>query len=215
MLQSLKKGMFKTDDQEKKDEKESKNIDLEKITYSEHGFERSRDHNGNINALKIELNKIYQWHKDEARKNKDEQEREKKPTRIKLQELKSQNEELKKKNKRIEEIEKTAQLEKIDNVKTQKRDIKGNPEQVTGNKTSKASFYIGTIIIGFLTLYLFVFYSSASYSAFFKQFGINDIGVADSIFDAQAVSKALEAGILELLLIEAFELLDLSGFSDF
>lgn len=199
MLQSLKKGIFITDSQETEKEQNSKNVDLEKITYSEHGFERSRDHNGNINALKIELNKIYQWHKDEARRN--EEQKEKKPSRIKLQELKSENEELKKKNERIEETDEPALNDKIDEAKKDKRDIKENPGTVTGDKTSRVSFYIGLAIISLLTIYLFVFYSSASYSAFFKNFQATDIGVAGSIFDPQAITNALRDGFFELVLI--------------
>jgi hypothetical protein len=53
----------------------------------------------------------------------------------------------------------------------------------------------------FLTVYLFVFYSSASFSAFFKEFKGNETGVAASIFDAKAVEKAFQDGVAELVLI--------------
>ena len=51
-----------------------------------------------------------------------------------------------------------------------------------------------------LTGYLFVFYSSASYSAFFKTFTIDD-GAVEAIFDAQALQKAWNQSWTELLLI--------------
>lgn len=91
-------------------------------------------------------------------------------------------------------IEKT--IKEIDN-------IKGNPKIISGDSFAKASFWIGLVIILFLTVYLFVFYSSASYSAFFKNFTSNDINVAQAIFDAQAISKAWADGFTELIFILA------------
>lgn len=52
-----------------------------------------------------------------------------------------------------------------------------------------------------LTIYLFVFYSSASYSALFKNFTPDETVVAKAIFDAQAITKALKDGLSELILI--------------
>lgn len=86
-------------------------------------------------------------------------------------------------------------------LREEKAHIRKNPQEVIGDLTGKPSFYIGAIILVFLTLYLFVFYSSASYSAFFKEFSLNEIGVANSIFDAQAISKAMKDGVTELVLI--------------
>ncbi|MDR1983911.1 MAG: hypothetical protein LBQ28_03700 [Prevotellaceae bacterium] len=65
---------------------------------------------------------------------------------------------------------------------------------------TKASFWIGAGII-FLTIYLFIFYSSAAYSAFFKNFTPEDGSVTQTIFDAQAFVKAWNDGFAELILI--------------
>lgn len=81
--------------------------------------------------------------------------------------------------------------------------IKENPKIISGDSFAKASFWIGFVIILFLTVYLFVFYSSASYSAFFKNFTANDTNVAQAIFDAQAISKAWADGFTELIFILA------------
>ena len=91
-------------------------------------------------------------------------------------------------------IEKT--IKEIDNIKE-------NPKLISGDSFAKASFWIGLVIIFFLTIYLFVFYSSASYSAFFKDFKSNDTNVAQAIFDAQAISKAWADGFTELIFILA------------
>ncbi|MDR2621995.1 MAG: hypothetical protein LBC48_05370 [Dysgonamonadaceae bacterium] len=97
----------------------------------------------------------------------------------------------------------TREESKIENLINEIDYIKENPKTVTGESFVKASFWIGLIIIAFLTIYLFVFYSSAAYSAFFKNFAVDDTAVVKSIFDAQAISKALGDGFTELIFILA------------
>lgn len=91
---------------------------------------------------------------------------------------------------------------KIETNKAEIASIRQNPSRVLNQKGSPiASFIIGLIIIVFLTVYLFVFYSSAAYSAFFKEFTNGKTGIASAIFDAQAIGKAFSDGIMEVVLI--------------
>ena len=107
-------------------------------------------------------------------------------------------------NKINEEQDKlTHEEKKIDKILNEIDNIKENPKIISGDSFAKASFWIGFVIIIFLTIYLFVFYSSASYSAFFKNFSSNDTNVAQAIFDAQAISKAWADGFTELIFILA------------
>lgn len=107
-------------------------------------------------------------------------------------------------NKIIQEQDKLIHEEKkIEKIITEIDNIKENPKIISGDSFAKASFWIGFVIIIFLTIYLFVFYSSASYSAFFKNFSSNDTNVAQAIFDAQAISKAWADGFTELIFILA------------
>ena len=92
---------------------------------------------------------------------------------------------------------------KIEKIIKEIDNIKENPKIISGDSFAKASFWIGMVIILFLTVYLFVFYSSASYSAFFKQFSSSDTNIAQAIFDAQAISKAWADGFTELIFILA------------
>ncbi len=105
--------------------------------------------------------------------------------------IKSEQEKLIHEETKIEKI-----LKEIDHIKE-------NPAIISGDSFAKASFWIGLVIILFLTVYLFVFYSSASYSAFFKNFSSSDTNVAQAIFDAQALSKAWIDGFTELIFILA------------
>lgn len=91
-------------------------------------------------------------------------------------------------------IEKT--IKEIDNIKE-------NPKIISGDSFAKASLWIGLVILAFLTVYLFVFYSSAAYSAFFKDFTPDDTKITQAIFDAQAVGKAWADGFTEVIFLLA------------
>lgn len=78
---------------------------------------------------------------------------------------------------------------KIDEIKSSDRP----------NIMARVNFIIGSIITILLAVYLFVFYSSASFSAFF---GNNDIsGAGEAIMDAHCYAEAIGNGIGQLLFI--------------
>ena len=97
----------------------------------------------------------------------------------------------------------THEENKIENIIKEIDNIKENPRIVSGDSFAKASFWIGLIIIFFITIYLFIFYSSAAYSAFFKDFTPDDTKITQAIFDSKAVSKAWDDGFTELIFILA------------
>lgn len=79
--------------------------------------------------------------------------------------------------------------------------VKAHPEEFGAENIGKVYVWMGSILLTFLTLYLFIFYSSASYSAFFKSFGFDDDKVSQAIFDAKALSAAWEMGVTALFFI--------------
>lgn len=85
--------------------------------------------------------------------------------------------------------------DKISELNAEKKELENKIFVV--NKNAKLKLIIGLIILVPLTLYLFLFYSSTFYSAFFKDFGASDT-VLNAMFDAEALNKAFEAGITEL-----------------
>jgi prefoldin subunit 5 len=91
--------------------------------------------------------------------------------------------------------------ERINCCKNEVEDVNQHPQKygVESTKKPKAQFYIGVLLLVPITLYLFVFYISATYSAFFKDFSNDSLTAA--IFDAQAFNNALSAGWLEAILI--------------
>ena len=107
-------------------------------------------------------------------------------------------------NQELSNLKKELEFEesKIERNKAEVVAIRQDPSRVLKEKGSPvASFIIGLVIILFLTVYLFVFYSSASYSAFFKDFNPGKIGVANAIFDAQAIGGAAREGAMAAVLI--------------
>ena len=90
---------------------------------------------------------------------------------------------------------------KIDVVEKKLSAIKRNPESVTQDKMSTPNFYVGLCILIGLTVYLFTFYTSASYSAFFKIFKPEEIELASSLFDGQALPQSWERGWMALVFI--------------
>lgn len=97
--------------------------------------------------------------------------------------------------KRIEELD--GQLLEVDQQKEKLReDAKGE------NKEAKLKRTLGIIILVPLTLYLFVFYSSTFYSAFFTDMDeAAGLGLAKAMFNSQAIPQALQDGLMELLFI--------------
>lgn len=77
-------------------------------------------------------------------------------------------------------------------LKEEKKKIENEKYRV--NKEASLKLRIGLVILIILTFYLFLFYSSTFYSAFFKNFGSGDT-VLNAMFDPEALSKALAASI--------------------
>lgn len=80
-------------------------------------------------------------------------------------------------------------------------EVKRNPDKfgIEDGKGLKAQFYIGLFLLLPITLYLLVFYISASYSAFFKEFSNDSLTAA--IFDADAFTNSFKASWLEGVLV--------------
>jgi hypothetical protein len=169
--------------------------------YYERGRDGAKKMNGYPEGLKSNLHMIYQEYKTFIQNNDDYQKKLKEKFHYQIENIKL---EIEKKEKEIETIENgsiTPLKTKINTIKDDIIDILKNPDSIQGNKEVRVKFYISGIILCFLTIFLFIFYSSASYSAFFKQFSINNIGVVSSIFDSKAVVNAISESFSEFLFI--------------
>jgi hypothetical protein len=173
----------------------------EKVSYQDYGFHQAYLLGGSMPGLRVCLQKLYFDFKERMKDDQEKQEELKRPIRVKLEEHKGDIDRWENKIRRIQEEDLPRSKQKIEVLKEEKSYIRKNPHEIIEDMAGKPSFYIGSIILSFLTIYLVVFYSSASYSAFFKEFSLSNIGVANAIFDAQALSKAINDGVMELVLI--------------
>lgn len=156
---------------------------------------------GSLAGLKVCLQKLYFGFKEQIKDDHEKQEVLKRPIRVALEEQKGHISRWENRIQRITEESIPALKLRIETCKEEAAHIRKNPQEIIGDSGAKPSFFIGLIILLFLTVYLFTFYSSASYSAFFKEFSLNAIGVANAIFDGQALTKAMRDGVMELILI--------------
>ncbi len=171
-----------------------------RVTYYQSGYGDSKKASGNPITFGTGLHELYNSFENLCRKQLNEQQRLKQPYK---QEQEKQRTELKKRETalHIYEEQKSDIEKKVDTLKFEISDVKINPDKygVDVDKSPKAQFYIGLALLLPITIYLFVFYISASYSAFFKDFETDSLTAA--IFDANALSKSINDGWLEALFV--------------
>jgi len=171
-----------------------------RITYYQSGFAASIKATGKPIVLKACLQNLYMSFEDQCRKQKLEQDKLKQPYR---EEQEKNRTELKKSETAIGIYEKKEQdiNDNIDVIKNEIIEVKRNPDKygIEDGKGLKAQFYIGLFLLLPITLYVLVFYISASYSAFFKEFSNDSLTAA--IFDADALTNSFKASWLEGVLV--------------
>ena len=171
-----------------------------RVTYYQSGYGASKKASGNPPTLKIGLHNLYNSFENLCRKQLNEQQLLKQPY---VEQQERERTELKKREtiRSINNDQKKAIITGIDNHKFEMIDVKENPEKygIDSDKRPKAQFYIGLFLLLPITIYLFVFYISASYSAFFKDFETDTLSAA--IFDADALGKAISDGWLEAVFV--------------
>lgn len=161
--------------------------DVSKYDYRQAGVEVAGKSGATANALAPALDAVILKEKERMKHDAKLQEEaiNQKKTEIEQRrnEIASNNEKITNEQKRIEQLEK------------QKADIK----EGQGSNMPKIQFWIGFVIVVALAIYLFVFYSSASFSAFFRDSDTLDVG--NAMFYSQAYAEALNESFGEFLLI--------------
>jgi chaperonin cofactor prefoldin len=171
-----------------------------RITYYQSGFASSSKASGKPIVLQACFQNLFSSFEDQCRRQLAEQEKLKQPYREEQEKLRT---ELRKLETGLGIFEKKEAdvVESIEAVKKEIVDVKHNPGNygVDADKRPKAQFYIGLFVLLPITLYLLVFYVSASYSAFFKEF--TDDMLSAAIFDKDAFNNAFNDSWLEGLLV--------------
>ena len=199
-------GKHKQHEEEENAAKEANVHDMHHWNYNgthawkKYGFLQSKNHGANPISLDVDLNKLLQLYKKRMQQDDTTQEEMKRPIRKKIEGLKID----------IQNIEQTIaniRMEKIPSIEKKKDHLKSEIGEVRRDpsfykeKPNWAALIITIMVLVLLTLYLWIFYTSASYSAFFRQFAPDDINVANSIFDPNALRKAWNEGGPALILV--------------
>ncbi|RZJ82552.1 MAG: beta-carotene 15,15'-monooxygenase [Flavobacterium sp.] len=178
--------------------------EIRKRTYHEAGYRDGSRNIGGSQALSVCLNAIYAKFQNEEKLLVDKQRQIKEPY---MNEQKNKETEIKaltvsKENKedqilRIDENIISVK-EKIESLKFEINDLAREPEKyhIDAKKGASTKFWIGLIILIPISLYLFTFYISTSYSAFFKTFN-PDSNLMMNVLDPKAFEIAWADGVLE------------------
>ncbi|WP_242156374.1 ABC transporter permease [Aestuariivivens sediminis] len=171
-----------------------------RITYYQSGYGASTKASGDPTTLGVGLQNLYNSFEDLCRKQLNEQKILKQPY---IEEQEREKTQLKKRETALSIYDEQLTVigDNIDKYNKQMVDVKSDPEKygIDANKKPKAQLIIGLFLLIPITIYLFVFYISASYSAFFKDFETGSLTAA--IFDANALSKAISDGWLEAVFV--------------
>ncbi|RDC54226.1 beta-carotene 15,15'-monooxygenase [Pedobacter chinensis] len=175
-----------------------------KRTYHEAGFRDGSRNIGGSQALSICLDAIYAKFQNEEKELVEKQRQIKEPyineqknkeTEIKALTVTKENkeEQINRVNDNIRSVK-----DNIESLKFEINDLARDPEKyhINAKKGASTKFWIGMIILIPISLYLFTFYISTSYSAFFKTFD-PDSNLMMNVLDPKAFDKAWEDGTLE------------------
>lgn len=196
------KSLFRTNQATEIGEQDEQVDDKEqiRITYYQSGFAASTKASGKPIVLQACLQNLFASFEDQCRRQKVEQEKLKQPYKEEQERLKTELKKLETGLSIFEERE-IDNKQQINGLQKEIIDVKNDPEKygVDADKRPKAQFYIGLLVLIPITLYLLVFYVSASYSAFFKEFTVDALVAA--IFDKDAFTNAFNDSFLEGLLV--------------
>jgi len=178
--------------------------EVRRRSYHETGYRDGSRNSGGSQALSICLNAIYAKFQNEEKLLVDKQRQIKEPY---MNEQKNKETEIKalgvgKENKeeqilRVDENIRAIK-DKVESLKFEINDLSREPEKyhIDAKKGASTKFWIGLIILIPITLYLFTFYISTSYSAFFKTFD-PDSNLMMNVLDPKAFEIAWADGALE------------------
>ncbi len=168
-------------------------------TYTAYGVRMCGRVNASPNALVPFIQKIYNQERQEQIKDQAQQQQQRQKLETDLinidADIKNKQNNLSAEQQKLSDAN-----DNVTNIKSEIQQLKASEGNI--NKSARTKMIVGVCILLPLTLYLFIFYSSTFYSAFFKDFSQStDTGLKTAMFDSQALSHALDAGITELIFV--------------
>ncbi len=159
----------------------------------EQGYQEATLVQGRLSSLGAHLDALFQHHQEEMQQHQHEQAEAKQPYLESTAQLNTQKQEQQtKKDQMVKRLERHNRY--VSALKEEKHWIRNNPDKWLNpvvNTNARIRFILGLGILVMLTAYLGLFYSSASFSAFFRQFDTG-VQVTQTIFDPATLAKAYE-----------------------
>ena len=173
-------------------------IAIQKKDYLNEGYDTSKACRGRASNLKTGLEMVYEKYFNQCKLDEHKQKQLKQPYLTELNEVTT---DIQNKENEVQELTQqiTTHREDIQQIKQDIILVKKQPENfgIDIEHKSHTKLWIGSFLLIFLSLYIFIFYISTAYSAFFKKFD-TDNPVFEAVFEANALAKAFEDGWLEL-----------------
>lgn len=167
----------------------------EQETYKQWGTRCAGQANASVVSLRPLLQVVVCQQKREQQEDTESQEKERLRKRTKIEQLRAdiaiEEDNINREKQLIDESERE--------IAQKKKEIADIREGNNKNRIATVNFWIGTIISILLAVYLFIFYSSASFSAFFRDGNLVEVGTA--LFYPQAFADAWNTSIGVFLLI--------------
>ena len=162
-------------------------------TYEQWGTRICGIVSGNLISLPPNLHRVYNYTYNEQATNAELQEQFRRQIQA---DIDGKNEEIRQVNGQIADAEAVIgdKNKKIEELNNEKQTIQSGKEEV--NKDQRLKLIIGLCIIVPLTLYLFLFYSSTFYSAFFREAETME-NAMNAMFDSNALANAYADGWAE------------------
>lgn len=167
-------------------------------TYRQWGIRICGIVESSLNALTPYLHNVYNYIYREQAENKELQEQARKNTQAEIEQKNTYIEECHAKIRHSHDCIEDNKS-KIEELKHERQEINESKEKI--NKDQRLHLIIGLFIIIPLTIYLFLFYSSTFYSAFFADVENMGASVLNSMFDPHALNNAYKQSWTELLFV--------------
>ncbi|MDE6582641.1 MAG: hypothetical protein K2K47_08970 [Duncaniella sp.] len=170
---------------------------LEGETYVFYGTRLCGKVTASHQALSAYLPKIYNQEKQRQYDNAELQEE---LSNKRKQEIESYKQKNARENTNIEQLENgiAEDNRKIQEAREDLESAKAKNGEI--NKMTRVKMIAGIVILSILTVYLFIFYSSTFYSAFFRTFD-GSVNVGEAMFYANSIYDSFQQGIGQLLFI--------------
>lgn len=198
-LEILKKVKNEIVENAKNTEVINSSVTLPFMDYELSGYTDAGQHLGDRASLRLKLEDFYNKFTNKIQKSDALSEKDKDDKKNKAEELKRENIRLQEEIDNIEKIQIPESAGKIKSLKKESDEARTDPNKNVFKKDKKISHYVGIALIISLSLYLWVFYSSAGYSSFFRQIAFSENDVLNSVFYPKALTEAYQKGFTAIL----------------